>query len=428
MQVSTKLMNQQQVGQFGKLNANIADIQERISTGKKILRASDDPVAAVSLSVAKEQSLLLSQFQRNVDAAETTLNMTDQTLQESVNVLVRFAELTTMARNGALNAEGHMAIAIEMKQLKEVLVGLANTTDSNGVGIFSGYNGMRRPFEVAVDGSVEYLGNRGQNHLQISENMTVATNIDGGSAFMRVNTDGGRRSIFDIVDSTINTVESASAIVSQADATWSADMVFELPSRMEKWSFALSGSKGTVDIAASINEGGLQNLVDEINLVSAQTGIEATLNDDGRTISLLDDMNGSITVKNVEIEGMNSAVDEIGSYVEFTGRDGSGKATTKTVKLTDSDQLISASVGNLQSAIDNFSLQRAYVGGQLSMSATQSDVISSRKLAVDKDVSRLGDADLAELITSLQAQLTNLNASQAAFAKIGQQSLFDFIR
>ena len=150
MQVSTKLMNQQQVGQFGKLNANIADIQERISTGKKILRASDDPVAAVNLSVSKEQSLLLSQFQRNVDAAETNLNMTDQTLQESVNVLVRFAELTTMARNGALNAEGHMAIAIEMKQLKEVLVGLANTTDANGAGIFSGYNGMRQPFKMAV--------------------------------------------------------------------------------------------------------------------------------------------------------------------------------------------------------------------------------------------------------------------------------------
>ena len=135
MQVSTKLMNQQQVGQFGKLNANIADIQERISTGKKILRASDDPVAAVSLSVSKEQSLLLSQFQRNVDAAETNLNMTDQTLQESVNVLVRFAELTTMARNGALNAEGHMAIAIEIKQLKEVVVGLANQTDENGAGM-----------------------------------------------------------------------------------------------------------------------------------------------------------------------------------------------------------------------------------------------------------------------------------------------------
>jgi flagellar hook-associated protein 3 FlgL len=428
MQVSTKLLNQQQVGQFGKLNANIADIQERISTGKSILRASDDPVAAANLSVAKEQSLLLSQFQRNIDAAETRLNMTDQTLQESVNVLVRLSELSTMAHNGALNSEGHLAIATEMKQLKEVLLGLANTTDANGVGIFSGYNGISRPFEMAVDGSVSYLGNRGQNHLQISENMTVATNIDGGSAFMRVDTDGERRSLFDIVDSTINTVESASAIVSEADASWGADIAFELPSRMEEWSFYLSGSKGSVDISASINEGGLQSLVDAINIVSAQTGIEATLNDDGRTISLLDEMNGSISIKNVQIEGIGSAVDQIASYMSFTGRDGDGLATTKTLKLTDSDQLISASIGNLQSAIDNLSLQRAYVGGQLSKSATQADVIGARKLAVDKDVSRLGDADLAELVTSLQAQLTNLNASQAAFAKIGQQSLFDYIR
>ena len=249
MQVSTKLFNQQQVGQFGKLNTNIADIQERISTGKNILRASDDPVAAANLSVAKEQSLLLSQFQRNIDSAETRLNMTDHTLQEGVNVLVRLSELSTMARNGALNAEGHMAITTEMKQLKEVLLGLANTTDAHGVGIFSGYNAVSRPFEMEVDGSVTYLGNRGQNNLQISENMTVATNIDGGSAFMRVDANGTRQSVFDIVNSTINTVNSASAIAPQADANWSADIEFELPSRMEKWSFSLTGSKGTVEKA-----------------------------------------------------------------------------------------------------------------------------------------------------------------------------------
>ena len=67
MQVSTKLLNQQQVRQFSKINDKIADAQERISTGKNILRASDDPVAAVNLSVAKEQSLLLSQFRRNIE-------------------------------------------------------------------------------------------------------------------------------------------------------------------------------------------------------------------------------------------------------------------------------------------------------------------------------------------------------------------------
>ena len=428
MQVSTKLLNQQQISQFGKLNSNIADIQERISTGKNILRASDDPVAAANLSVAKEQSLLLSQFQRNIDYAESRLNMTDQTLQESINVLLRINELTAMAGNGALDSEGHLAISTEMKQLKEVLLGLANTTDARGIGIFSGYNAMSKPFEMAGDGSVNYLGDRGQSHLQISENMTVATNIDGGSAFMRINTDGGRRNLFDIVDSGINTVKTASTIALRADANWGADMEFELPSRMEEWSFSLSGSKGSVEISASINEGGLQDLVDAINLTSVNTGIEASLNSDGRTISLLDDLNGRITVKNIQIEGVNSAADEITSYLNFTGRDGNGSATTKTLKLTDADQQISGSISNLQSAIDNLSLQRAYIRGQGNKGKTQSDVIGARKLAVERDVSRLGDADLAELITSLQAQLTNLNASQAAFAKIGQQSLFDYIR
>ena len=59
MQVSTKLLNQQQVRQFSKINDKIADTQEQVSTGEKILRASDDPVAAVNLSVAKEQSFTL---------------------------------------------------------------------------------------------------------------------------------------------------------------------------------------------------------------------------------------------------------------------------------------------------------------------------------------------------------------------------------
>jgi flagellar hook-associated protein 3 FlgL len=428
MQVSTKLLNQQQVRHFSKINEKIADTQERVSTGKSILRASDDPVAAVNLSVAKEQSLILEQFQRNIDAADTKLKLTDSTLQQTVNVLTRFSELITMARNGALNEEGHLAISTEMKQLKEVLLGLANTTDANGQGIFGGYNGVDRPFELKVDGSVEYLGNRGQNNLQISENMTVATNIDGGSAFMRINTEGGRRSLFDIVDLTINAVETASAFSPKANANWYAEVQFELPSRMEEWSLDLTGSLGSKTITASINEGGLQNLVDAINAVSNETGTTAVLGSDGKSIGLQDDMNGNITIENIQIEGIDSALDQVTSYLEFTGRDAAGNATTKTMKMTDEDQLVSASIGNMQKAIDNLSLQRAYVGGQLSKAATQTDVIGSRKLAVDKDVSRLGDADLAALITDLQSQLTNLNAAQAAFAKIGQQSLFDYIR
>ncbi len=51
MQVSTKLFNNQQVRQFGKLTEDIQKKQEQIASGKAILRASDDPVAAAKILV-----------------------------------------------------------------------------------------------------------------------------------------------------------------------------------------------------------------------------------------------------------------------------------------------------------------------------------------------------------------------------------------
>ena len=428
MQISTKILNQQQIRHFDRLNGEIQDIQERVSTGQKILRASDDPVAAASLSVAKEQSKLLTQFQRNLDSAQTRLKMTDQTLQEAVNVLIRVSELGTMARNGALDGEGHLAIAAEMKQLKETMLSLANTTDATGIGVFSGFKGVGAPFEKGTNGEIKYIGSRGQNHVQISENMTMATNVDGGSAFMRVDTGGTRKDVFDIIDNAVKAVETASAVVPEASSNYAANLYFELSAKKQDWSFHLSGSNGSANINSSISEGGLDIMVDAINAASAETGVTATLNDDGKSIYLLDKMNGFIRVADLEVEGVSDAADEISSYVTFTGLDGEDNPIGRTLKLTDKDQLVSTSIGHVQEAIDNFSLQRAYLGAQISKSVTQSNVLGARKLAVERDVSRLGDADLAELVTNLQSQMTNLNAAQAAFAKIGQQSLFDYLR
>ena len=99
-----------------------------------------------------------------------------------------------------------------------------------------------------------------------------------------------------------------------------------------------------------------------------------------KQLPYLDDMNGNITIENIQIEGINLALDQVTSYIEFTGLDADGVATTKTQKMTDADQLVSSSIGNIQKAIDNLSLQRAFVGGQLSKAATQIDVSWCKKV------------------------------------------------
>ena len=47
---------------------------------------------------------------------------------------------------------------------------------------------------------------------------------------------------------------------------------------------------------------------------------------------------------------------------------------------------------------------------------------------MDENLSNLEDADLAALVTELQSQIVSRDAAQQAFVKIGQQSLFDYIR
>ena len=122
MQVSTKLFNDQQIRQFGKLTADIQEKQEKIASGKAILRASDDPVTAVELSAAREQEQLLSRFEDNAYKAQLRLSAGDKTLQETISVMTRISELATQARSPAYDGFSRKAILTEVKSLNQTLV------------------------------------------------------------------------------------------------------------------------------------------------------------------------------------------------------------------------------------------------------------------------------------------------------------------
>ena len=136
MQVSTKLFNNQQVRQFGKLTEDIQKKQEQIASGKAILRASDDPVAAAALSAAKEQKELLSRFEENAYKAQFRLESSDNVINETVTVLTRITELATQARNPVYDGFSRKAILTEVQSLRETLIDLANTRDPYGQSLF----------------------------------------------------------------------------------------------------------------------------------------------------------------------------------------------------------------------------------------------------------------------------------------------------
>jgi flagellar hook-associated protein 3 FlgL len=428
MRVSNKLFNEQQVRAFQSMRSDMQGIQEKIASGNKINRASDDPMGAVNLSAAREQRTLIEQFSKNSDLANMRLDLSDKTLDEMTTVLTRMTELTATAGNGVYDGFGHQAILNELKQLSEVALGLANTTDSMGRPLFAGRSAVDVPFTRNVDGTVAYNGDRGQHSVQVSESLTTLTGIDGGSAFMRVETPNGRRSVFEVIQSAMNSIETGAQIKGQATGGNKTRLDFTLPSKTETWSFTLSGNAGTAQITANVARDNLGAMVTEINRFTSQTSVSAAIDAATGDMILTDITEGEIKIEDISISGQDSASEKLTSYVEFTKLDGSLAAIGPTVKLTDRDQLIAYNISSMSAAMDSISNKRSLIASQMSKNGMQKDVLEGRKLVVDRDVSKLNDTDLAEMITKLQGQMTNLEAAQAAFSKIGQQSLFDYLR
>ena len=65
MKISNKLFNDQQIRQFSKNMEDIQSVQAKISSGKNIIFASDDPVGAVQLSGLNDVKNRVDQFLEN---------------------------------------------------------------------------------------------------------------------------------------------------------------------------------------------------------------------------------------------------------------------------------------------------------------------------------------------------------------------------
>ena len=85
-------------------------------------------------------------------------------------------------------------------------------------------------------------------------------------------------------------------------------------------------------------------------------------------------------------------------------------------------------IGNIKDALNHVTLNVTEIGSTISNLKEQKKANDSRIIVVTEDLSKLEDADLAELVAQLQTYLLNKEAAQQSYTMISQQSLFDFIR
>ena len=201
MPISTRLFNDQAITRFNRITSDIQQTQDKVATGKKVLKASDDPVAAATISFVRDQKVMLDRFATNIDRAQTRLTLTENVVAESVNLLTRAYELGIQAKNDTLTAVDRRAISFEISQIRESMMSLANSKDVTGNYLFAGYRTNVQPFVSNEAGEVTFAGDRGVHSVQISDSLRANTGLDGADVFMRVDIDGTTKPFFDVLTS-----------------------------------------------------------------------------------------------------------------------------------------------------------------------------------------------------------------------------------
>ena len=163
--------------------AEVTRTQEQISTGNRILTPADDPVASVRLLQLEQQQNILSQYDNNLSAANSSLTQEESTLNSVTNILQRVRELTVQAGNGALSQTDRQAIGSELGERENELLSLMNSRNARGEYLFSGFQGKTPPFARNADGSYTYNGDEGSRKLQIASSLELQINDNGQEVF-----------------------------------------------------------------------------------------------------------------------------------------------------------------------------------------------------------------------------------------------------
>jgi flagellar hook-associated protein 3 FlgL len=160
-------------------------LQQQVSTGKRISVPSDDPAAAAEALRDRNDLALNEEYTRVVDAAKTRLSATDSAFSSLTEDLQRARELTVQAGNDTLGPQDLQPIAAELNQLIQHMVQLGNTQVS-GSYIFAGTKTQTVPFTPVggnTPASVTYNGNGGAITQTVSAATQMQINVPGDQVF-----------------------------------------------------------------------------------------------------------------------------------------------------------------------------------------------------------------------------------------------------
>jgi flagellar hook-associated protein 3 FlgL len=192
MKISTSLYFDRASQQLGGVQAKLSKVQEQLSTGLQIVKPSDAPDKASLVTRLEAEIARTTSYQDTLKSVNVRLTAEETALKNTSDVMFRIKELSVQAANDTLGSLDRQSIALEISTLKEQILSLSNSQDSNGNYLFSGSKAGTPAFSKDASGRVVYQGDHARMKVNVGDNRRMNLNIPGSDVFVRVVRDDGK--------------------------------------------------------------------------------------------------------------------------------------------------------------------------------------------------------------------------------------------
>ncbi len=396
MRISTLSSYLNGLSAMQRLQAALDVTQRQISTGRRLLTPSDDPVAASRALEFRESLARLEQFERNAGMAANRLAQEESALNSVNNGLQRVRELALQANNATQSNESRQLIAVEIREQLENLIQLANQRDGSGSYMFAGNLEEVEPVS-RMGASFVYNGDQGQRLIDIGEGRQVADGDPGSDIFFRIRAGNGTFTVAPVGGIAGTGIVGQTSVVDPS--AW--DQGTYTVSFVDPNNYQVIDSGGAVIAAGAYQSG------DRI----AFRGIEFTLTGEPAA-------NDDFAVRPSPYRDMFTSIERLASAIELSVTDDVSRAAVTNG--------INESLMDIDQAIGTVLNTRTKIGSRLAAIENQADSNAAIALTVQETLADIQDLDYAEALSRLSLQVTSLEAAQQSFVRTQQLSLFDY--
>jgi flagellar hook-associated protein 3 FlgL len=399
------------VSNLSDRQATLSSLQENLTSGKRVVRASDDPTGAAQAERALSRLSRIATDQRALESQRNAITIAESTLGDVHSAMDNFRELVVSAGNGGQTGLDRKTIANQLMGLRDQIFSLSNRTDSNGLPLFSALGSALAPFTGPNTPPQDYTFN-GLPGQSASKEFAIPSALDGDSAFML---QSARDGVYNVSTSTIpspRTLTTSNVTVTNtALVTTSA------------YSIAIANVDtttvpGTTTVTYDVTE--------NPNITGPFTGLTASYPSTQSANFAVTAMPGlSLTITGTPAIGDTLAVTASPSV--FSVLDNAIRDIGSAVNGNAATQAVAQALGNIDIGMSRVSAIRGQAGDLLNRADSITSDQTKRSIQMEADRSRAEDMDMIQGISDFQKQQTGYQAALQSYAQIQKLSLFNYI-